>query len=217
MTDREVVNETIKYAKKYHNNLEYKNLMFIYKDYSDKFSYFEVAFLPKNFLHLTGLTLNNRTVRGAEDFYRLALNGRLNTSHFTQNKNGQNTTRRNARNIERKFLALSYNMEIHINAREFGDYIHMGGNLNTEKLCGNSNACLGFILSGGEYLPNTNLKIDVRDYTEKPYTVLFVLRKDRRDTHYNEITYANSNFNFQTLHLTEILSDKLTDAAIQSI
>ncbi|MCR5661040.1 MAG: hypothetical protein K6G50_02795 [bacterium] len=52
-------------AKQYHKNLAGKNVLFLFGS-SQKQDYFEVSFLPRNYLHLTGVKLVGNSVSAFE-------------------------------------------------------------------------------------------------------------------------------------------------------
>ena len=60
-------------AKLYHENLEGKNLLFLYGA-PQLPQYFEAAFLPKHFLHFTGVALVEQRIVSGIDFYDRCLN-----------------------------------------------------------------------------------------------------------------------------------------------
>jgi len=92
----------------YSQNLCGKNVMFVTEN--DRRSYFfETLFLPRNFLHLTGVNTN----LNSEYFYEIALNQRLSPSSVSFNPGG--TT-------EIKLSILRRLMSIHVSARMVGDY-----------------------------------------------------------------------------------------------
>lgn len=110
-------------AKEYHKNLEGRNLLFIYGTFKEP-EYFEAAFSPENFCHLTGV---ERTAGySAEQFYQRCLHGKLNPSHFELRKNG--TT-------EMKLSVLPRLMNIDRTATMVGVYDNSKTFLITDKAC----------------------------------------------------------------------------------
>lgn len=72
-----LIKELCNCAKLYQNNLENKNIMFVYKD--DKIRYVETKFNKSNFLHLTGVKLLNENMK-AIPFYNKCLKNRIKES-----------------------------------------------------------------------------------------------------------------------------------------
>lgn len=74
-------------AKIYKENLENKNLLFIFGDLQTP-EYFEALFLPRNFLHLTGVKLIESRIFSSKDFYNRCLNGKLSPNDFSMAQDG---------------------------------------------------------------------------------------------------------------------------------
>lgn len=165
----------------YHNNLENRNIIFILQDKSKKFSSIEIAFLPDNFLHLTGLKLVGNKIKTASNFYTICLRKQLSISDFKFNSNG--TT-------QKKIEVLPLIMQIHKNAKMAGEYNNSKKDLKTEKLIGNINFCLGCV-KDKYYMPNTALNEDIRNIVYQQYRVVAVLRKNINESLYKEYTYIN--------------------------
>jgi len=205
MTDGQIALGIIEHAKKYQSNLENKNIMFVFENRDNKsIDIFETEYPPINFLHLTGVNINRANVTGAYDFYKLAIKGELNPSHFIVKDKGK---------VERKIEALSQTMSIHKTGKEIGDFYGTGGKLYTEKLSGNVFACLGYRLDDTMYVPDTNLKDNIRLFTAKPHPILVTLRKNVSDEKYTEITHVKKGLDFSTVMLPAEILAKLSDEA----
>lgn len=167
-------------AKDYHTYLENKNLLFLFGS-PQKPEFFEAAFLPRHFLHLTGVEVTDKHFSGSSDFYEKSLTGQLSPDDFSLASNG--TT-------EMKLLILPQLMKIYRSAKMVSDYSFAKSTLYTEKLAGNVTACLGFVRNDKYYVPNTALKEDIRDISIKPQRrILIVLRKPIAQVLYQEIGY----------------------------
>lgn len=165
-------------AKDYHTYLENKNLLFLFGAPQQP-QFFEAAFLPRNFLHLTGVEVVGTRFSGSSDFYEKALKGALSPDDFSLAKNGI---------TEMKLLVLPQLMKIYRSAKMVSDYSFTKSTLYTEKLAGNVTACLGFLRNDKYYVPNTALKEDIRDISAKPqYRILAVLRKPIGQPVYEEV------------------------------
>ena len=122
-------------AKSYRKNLENKNLLFVFGALQSP-EYFEASFLPRNFLHLTGVKLSPNRISGSTDFYGRCLSGQLSPADFDMAQNG--TT-------DMKLSILPQLMQLHHSAKMVGDYDNTKSVLYTEKLAGNISACIGFV------------------------------------------------------------------------
>lgn len=187
-------------AKEYHTYLENKNLAFVFGS-PPKAEFFEASFLPRNFLHLTGVTMTNK-VSGSSDFYKKALKGRLSPNDFSVCNNG--TT-------DIKLMVLPKLVKIHSNAKMIGDYNSSKSVLYTEKLAGNITACLGFVRDGNYYIPNTALKEDIRDITAKPQQrVLAIFKKPIKQPLYNELCYIAKGVVLEEVNMPPEIASKIS-------
>lgn len=189
-------------AKDYSTYLENQNLMFIFGD-CDKPCFFETVFLPRNFLHLTGIKLKNKESSGSSDFYKKALKGQLSSDDFSVSRDG--TT-------EMKLTVLPQLMKIHTSAKMVGDYDFTKSVLYTEKIAGNIHACLGFAYDSkcNYYIPNTALREDIRNITAKPQQrILAILKKHISQSVYSEICYTAKKVDFDDIKIPTEISDKI--------
>ena len=187
-------------AKSYKNNLENKNLLFIFGDLQTP-EYFEASFFPRNFLHLTGIKLVESRISSSKDFYNRCLNGKLSPNDFNMAQNG--TT-------DMKLSVLPQLMNLYLSAKMVGDYDNIKSVLYTEKIAGNIYASIGFIQENGYYIPNTALREDIRDITIRPQKrVLVIFRKDIKQKLYETICYTAKKVNILQLNLSESLLQKI--------
>ena len=187
-------------AKDYHTYLENQNLLFLFGS-QQKPDFFEAVFLPRHFIHLTGVEISNRKFSGSSDFYNKALKNQLSPKDFSLATNG--TT-------EMKLSVLPQLMKIYRSAKMVGDYSFTKSVLYTEKLVGNITASLGFVREDKYYIPNTALKEDIRDITTKPQSrMLAIFRKPVEQSHYEEICYTAKGLVLQDISLPQTLHDKI--------
>ena len=180
--------------------MENKNLLFLFGS-QQKTDFFESVFLPRHFLHLTGVEISEGKFFGSSDFYNKSLKSQLSLNDFSLASNG--TT-------EMKLSILPQLMKIYRSAKMVGDYSFTKSVLYTEKLVGNVTASLGFVRDDKYYIPNTALKEDIRDITIKPQSrILAILRKSVEQSHYEEICYTAKGLVLQDISLPQILSDKV--------
>ena len=182
-------------AKKYKDNLENRNLLYIFTD-NLKTHHFESLFLPRHYLHLTGVKLLSGKIKSI-DFYRLCIRKQLSPSIFSFHDNG--TT-------EMKLSVLSQIMNIQKTAKMVGDYDNTKSVLFTEKIVGTVTACVGFVREGNYYLPNTTLREDIRTITVSPQKrILAILSKKAQDKQYSEVTYLAKGVSLTSIIKTEEL------------
>ena len=189
-TKAQAISIVVTCAEQYRENLANKNLLFICQDKHKRISAIEFSFDASNFLHLTGLKVKKLKYKGddaddtisAKEFYEKCLAHRLSASDFEFAKDG--TT-------QLKLEVLPRLISKNLSATMIGDYNSRNPKLVTDKLAGNTAACMGFVTTGPaeRYVPNTVLKIDIRDYISNQVRVLAVYRKTMCADRYEEATY----------------------------
>jgi len=198
MKKEEVIQIIIKCANLYNKNLENKNIIFVFGNL-DRIFFFESTYLAKHFLHLTGVTLNPNIYSGSSDFYKKCLRSELSVDDFSVPLDG---------NTAKKLTVLPQLMQIFKTAKMVGDYNFSKSRLLTEKLTGNITACMGFVRDDIYYIPNTVLKEDMRDITNKPQQrMLAIFRKRIFDQQYNELTYIAKDIYIESLSNNEKLNE----------
>ena len=92
-----------------------------------------------------------------------------------------------------------------LSAKTIGNYKSSNPKLYTEKLVGNVSACMGFIKANhtGRYVPNTILKVDIRNYTTGTAKVIVVFRKNKYENFYHECTYTAKNIDQTSIKYPE--------------
>lgn len=179
-------------AKIYNQELENKNLLFVFGSVNHTDS-FEASFLPKHFLHLTGVDVSTTNFKGSSDFYEKCLKGKLSPHDFKFAQNG--TT-------DMKLQVLPQLMKIQNTAKMVGNYNFSKSLLLTEKLAGNITSCMGFVRDDKYYIPNTALKEDIRNLTtSSPQRILATFRKPILDLQYHELCYVAKGIDFSMLNL----------------
>lgn len=173
-------------AKIYDEQLCNKKLLVIYNAPNAPY-YIETIAYPSNFLHLTGVKLNGNI--SAEKFYSNACERKLKESDFDFK---DNTT-------EQKLNVLIQTLRISTNAKMIGDFINGHLKLQTDKLAGNVNSCLGFIKSNNYYVPNTVLEVDIRQETSDRQKVLAILSKKVAEDKYNKIEMVGKKIDIKRL------------------
>lgn len=195
----EVFNIISRCLKEYDNNLKNNKVMFII-EYKDRTIGKEEMYFPKSsYYHLTGINLYNKFGKlvNSYEFYDLIKFKRLNLQEY-KIKNKDATT-------DLKLQVLPQLMKIDRIASMIGNFSHNNMFLQTEKIAGNVNACMGFIRDEKKkvYIPNTVLKKDIRDITEERGKIIAILKKNITDNLYKNVTYLKQNY-----QLSEILNNK---------
>ena len=92
-----------------------------------------------------------------------------------------------------------------------GDYNSVRSMLYTEKLAGNTTACLGFVFQDGFYIPNTALEEDIRNLSLKPIQrVLAIFRKPAKIDRYQEMCYLAKGIDINSIALPHDIKKLLT-------
>ena len=156
-------------SKIYHKKLANKNFLVLYENRSNNaVESFEDTFLPRNFLHLTGLTYINP--KNSSDFYRKCLSNNLSEDDFTFKEDGTTDLKLKALPQIVNFFQMSKMTTLYSNTQP---------RLYTERLAGNVTACVGFIVddNNGYYVPNTCLLQDIRTLGAPTNQILAILSK----------------------------------------
>ena len=190
MNKKEAINIIQECCNKYHEKLENKNFLFIYKN-KNYFCTLETTFLKRNFLHLTGIKIDSKYIKSSTHFYKMCLSHKLSEKYFQFSEDG--TTKL-------KLQILSQVIDIPYYAKMIGNYFDSKKILSTEKLVGNINLCLGFKQDRtGFYVPNTVLKENIKRVTISQNKIIAILEKSITDKKYTKITYMNKNSNINEI------------------
>ncbi len=203
---KEKIKEICEMAKIYDKNLKGKNLMFIFENkLNKKLDYIETQFLANNFMHLTGISI--KKIKSSTEFYRLCLNNKLSYKQVMEKQNG--TTKL-------KLEVLPQMLNIGKNARMVADYSNSKVNLYTEKLIGNIRCSIGFINVKGYYLPNTIIKEDIRQISQKETIsrVIAILEKTTNQKEYSNITYICDNIDICSIVSKINIKNKISNVLI---
>lgn len=170
-TKQQAISIIVNCAEKYKENLDGYQLLFILSDKHRRVSSLEVYFNSYNFLHLTGIKLNDNIT--AIDFYNRCLDHKLNPDIFSFSDDG--TT-------QLKLAVLPQLMVKDLSAKMVGNYDGSNPKLYTEKLVGNIRACMGFKKTPNQInVPNTVLNVDLRAISNIPLRVIATYRKHNTD------------------------------------
>ena len=181
-------------AHAYQNNYINKSVLFV-ASRGAVVKLYEVAFFAKNFMHLTGNTIN----MSSKQFYNLAKRGSLKKSDFGYAKDG--TT-------DMKLDVLQPLMNILYTAQMIGDYNDSHDWVVADKMVGTVTIAMGFKKDEDAAcnVPCTALKTDVRTITLNPVLpIIAVLRKERSENLYSEVTRFAKDITLEKLKsMTEL-------------
>lgn len=191
-------------AKKYDENLKNQNIMFIIENrkFKEKISFIETIFYIHNFLHLTGIDYNSRkNLKTAKSFYSNLLKGKISY---------KNINYKNPITTEFK-LEILYNLcAIDKTAKFTGTYNNsIKDNLYTEKVIGNIRYCFGLVKDKktNYYMPNSAIQEDIRNITNNMCNIVAILKKEKDEKFYSNITYIKNNFDLNNLFSNEKISE----------
>ena len=203
---KEAINVITSCAKTYEENLANKNLLLFCLDKHKRPYFFEMTFLARNFLHMTGLKLvttlnsdNQQHKMTPTEFYEKCLNHQIKEEDFEFDEE---------KTAYLKLQVLPLVINKNLSANSIGDFKSRTPKLYTEKLVGGMKACVGFVCdcNSGFYYPNTVLKIDIRDHISNPMRIVAIFRKEKTNDKYEEITYKAKGVDFDLIDLPDELS-----------
>lgn len=181
MNKPSIINQIYEAVDFYEQSLKNKKLLILYGHNANNPESIECLFLNTNFKHLTGIDNNDPPLV----FYKKCLNRRLSEEDIIFKKD--NTT-------EIKISVLKKTLQLFSNGKMIGIYDDNRMYLQTDKLIGGVNSCLGFILDNNDfYYPNTLIKGDIRHLCSKGSVkpINAILRKDIKADVYEEICYVS--------------------------
>ncbi|MCM1261683.1 MAG: PBECR4 domain-containing protein [Butyrivibrio sp.] len=171
--------------------MENRNLLLICTNASmNKTTAVKMQFEAKNFMHLTGVKFQEGKRLPPDTFYMLCLTKRLSLNDFELAEDG--TTE------QKLSVLLPIVSSAGLSANMIGDYNARRPALFTEKLAGGVKACVGFVYDKSRkcYVPNTVLKMDIRDNIANRLRIIATYRKSRIDEKYSEIVYKAKKVNW---------------------
>lgn len=178
-------------AKIYNKNLCNKNVMFIFETKNKQQMYVETLFLPNHFRHLTGFSENRKGKKiSATNFYLDCLKNKISPNDLIQ----ENPF------ALKKLNVLPSLMKIDQISKMFGEYDKYSGILlQTEKISGNENACMGFVKDGKYYVPNTSLNENIKKITTNTSKIIGILKKESYQKKYTEFIYIKKGYNINQI------------------
>ncbi len=215
-TRKKFMDVIVKSQKEFEKNLKNKKLMFIYEKYDKEIGEEEIFFPTTCFYHLTGINAydSNDKLLNSYKFYKLLQDGGIDESKL-ETKNEKTYY---------KLEVLPQLMKIDRAANMIGNFTGHSLFLQTNKLIGNVNACMGFIKNEQNiYVPNTALKIDIRDISNDRKKIIAVLKKEINDKLYKNVTYLKQKYQVIEILQNQCINKKVdidnmysTDKKIES-
>ena len=196
-------------SKIYHNKLENKEFIIVYRDREDNnIKDIEMTFFAKNYQHLTGMNLvdisgtvlNHRS----EDFYRKCLENRIGLSELAFRRDGMSHL---------KLQALPSIMKFSRITKIAGDSNGNQPYLLVDKLVGGVNFCLGLRKDSKNniYVPVSALQRNIKELVDKPSQVLFIMQKERGDaSKYKIIKHVSKGLNIHNLAIPDSIMAKIS-------
>lgn len=203
MNKIEVLKTVLSSAKSYSENLENKNILFLFNDDIKQAHCFEIVFEPRHFHHLTGTKIVNSNIKSSVEFYNMCLKNNLSEHDFDLAEDGTTLL---------KMAVLPSLMEVHKMAKMIGDYNDCKPRLYTDKLAGSQVGCMGFVKEKEEdkyYIPNTVLKEDIRNVTKKANRLIAIYSKEIREVQYNHLCYAAKGIPVDDIKMPIFIKEKI--------
>lgn len=202
----------IRCAADYQKNLENKNYIFIFQNReTNKIDFFEATFLPRHFMHLTGLHYTDcyrselqlkEKELGARNFYDECLNKTIREETLQEKPDGTTSLKLEALPQLINFLRMA-NMTV----------TYSGGRpyLACDRFAGTTKSALGFTReSNGFFGPSSCLNEDIRNLGENPSRILAIFTKDVSDSVYSTIKYVAKKVPLDKLNLPSELQAKIS-------
>jgi hypothetical protein len=205
-TKKEALKIVIATAKEYHRILEGINYLFIYRNRKNNcVEFFESVFLPRNFLHLTGLEYVNsegKVQNNAIDFYNKCIKNILVEEEIRFKADGTTSLKLQALPKLVNFLQFSKITTLYNGVRP---------KLSMERIAGTTNYCMGFVKDNEYYVPNSCLLEDIRNLGENPSQILAIFSKSANDKGgvYKNICYVAKGVPIEKIQMPKKLREKI--------
>ncbi|HPQ47387.1 MAG TPA: PBECR4 domain-containing protein [Clostridia bacterium] len=164
----------------YENNYANRNIMVVFGSEATNMEYVVIQFLRNNYLHLTGIDVND--IKPAQ-FFDMCKKQKISTSDFKLRSDGTTTL---------KLEALPQIMTL----MKRGGMVcfcdeKQGIKLYCDKLIGNTQVCIGLGLIKDYYYPKTLLMEDIRRRGTNCKRILLIFSKPINKKLYDKIEYTN--------------------------
>lgn len=202
LAKKEFIDIIAKSQKEFEKNLKNKKLMFVYENKDKTMGQEEIFFPATSFYHLTGIKVydSNNKLLNSYKFYELLQSGGIDESKLEVKD----------KTTYYKLQVLPQLMRLDRMASMIGNFTGHSLLLQTNKLIGNVNACMGFVKNEQDvYVPNTALKRDIRDIANDRKKIIAVLKKEINEKLYKNITYLKQKYQIREILQNKEISEKI--------
>lgn len=208
----EAVRISIRCALDYQKSLENKNYIFIYENRKTGYiEFFEAVFLPRHFMHLTGLNYTEKyrkelnlkkNEQGAGNFYDECISKTINSDNVQEKTDGTTSLKLEALPQLINFLRMSKMTVVHNGNRPY---------LSCDRFTGTVNYALGFTREeSGFFSPSSCMNEDIRKLGDNPSRIIAIFTKEIKDTVYTTIKYVAKKVPLDKLTLPDDLNEKIS-------
>ncbi len=187
LAQKEFMDIIAKCQIEFEKSLKNRKVMFIYENKDKTIGKEEMFFPTTSFYHLTGVRAydSNNKLLNSYTFYKLLQVGGIDESKLEVKD----------RTTYYKLQVLPQLMKIDRMASMIGNFTGHSLLLQTNRIVGNVNACMGFVKNEKNiYVPNTALKKDIRDITDDRKKIIAVFKKEINEILYKNITYLKQKY-----------------------
>ena len=187
LAQKEFMDIIAKCQIEFEKSLKNRKVMFIYENKGKTIGKEEMFFPTTSFYHLTGVRAydSNNKLLNSYTFYKLLQVGGIDESKLEVKD----------RTTYYKLQVLPQLMKIDRMASMIGNFTGHSLLLQTNRIVGNVNACMGFVKNEKNiYVPNTALKKDIRDITDDRKKIIAVFKKEINENLYKNITYLKQKY-----------------------
>ena len=183
-------------AKKYDRELKEKELLIVAKQEKTLVSY-QIKFRGYHFKHFTGVESN----LSANDFFKKALKNTLGINEFEF---------KDSLLVEKKMHVLENAMELPYSAKMVGNFKYAGIKIKADMGAGNSCYVMAFRTDDTNVLyPISVMEEDIRNSTQPTSPIFAILRKNKNEKTFEEITYISKNINISNIHIPKEISEMI--------
>lgn len=195
LTKEDALRVAFRCAEQYKEQLSGRSLLFLCVDKHNFARTFEAYFYDHNYQHLTGLD-TGRDIPPNE-FFKACIDKRLSPKDISFHENGTTP-------LKIRMLPLLLNKNLGA-AKFIGEYNGKEQMLYTERISGSNGGGIGFEMDGGNgnYVPDTLLCGDMREYVTVYDRVLATFRKMQIEDAYTEVVYVTKKYNWDKFVIPE--------------
>lgn len=204
MEKNDILLEILESAKIYNRELLGKDILVIAKQGS-KLGLYTMEFRDYHYKHFTGVD----SELSASIFLSKALTNRLHVDEFIV---------KDPFLTEKKLRVLKNAMKFPYSAKMIGDFKYSGIKIEADMGAGNLQYVMAFRKNHyNAFYPVSVLQEDIRKAAQPLSPIVAILRKNKKDILYDEITYVSKNINISNLHFSKELKDMISLDALQQL